>query len=536
MLDDMLARLGGMTADDRTLIRAQVTESTGLMRWVPSPGPQTDAYFSKADVLLYGGQGGGGKSDLGLGLASTAHQRSAIFRRKYTNLGALIDRAKEINQDRANFNGSPPPRLITADQRIIDFGAMLHLGDEQDWQGKPYDFKHFDEAVQFLELQVRFQLGWLRSAETSGSIGEADTKQRTRALLATNPPIDASGDWIIGMFRPWLDVTHANPAKHGELRWFITDETGNDVEVDGPEPRTLYGHTYIPHSRTFIAASLSDNPFLANTGYQAQLDALPEPIRSAVRDGNFMAGRLDAEWQVIPTNWVLEAVARHTDQPPPGVPMCAMGADIAQGGADNTVVANRYDGWYAPLIIEPGINTPTPRDSVGVIVKHRRDSALPVVDVGGGYGGGVVQGLEDNGIKAVAYNGSHKSNARTEDKKLNFINKRAEAHWKFREALDPSQPGGSPIALPHDPVLIADLTAPTFAVTPNGIKVESKDDIKKRIGRSPDRGDAVIMAWSTGDTATTHAHIWQSWKYNPQNPQGMSQRPVHLGHDAKRRR
>ena len=52
--------------------------------WVPNPGPQTDAYFCAADILLYGGQGGG-KSDLGLGLAFTAHRRSLILRRKYTN-------------------------------------------------------------------------------------------------------------------------------------------------------------------------------------------------------------------------------------------------------------------------------------------------------------------------------------------------------------------------------------------------------------------------------------------------------------------
>jgi hypothetical protein len=62
------------------------------MKWIPNPGPQTDAYFCPADVLLYGGQGGGGKSDLGLGLAFTAHKRSLIMRRKYANL-ALTERA-----------------------------------------------------------------------------------------------------------------------------------------------------------------------------------------------------------------------------------------------------------------------------------------------------------------------------------------------------------------------------------------------------------------------------------------------------------
>jgi hypothetical protein len=48
--------------------------------------------------------------------------------------------------------------------------------------------------------------------------------------------------------------------------------------------------------------------------------------------------------------------------------------------------------------------------------------------------------------------------------------------------------------LPPDPLLLADLTAPTFEITSRGIKVETKEEVIKRLGRSPDRGDAVVMA------------------------------------------
>jgi hypothetical protein len=43
--------------------------------WEPILGPQAEAYHSPADVLFYGGQAGGGKTDLLLGLALTAHRR-----------------------------------------------------------------------------------------------------------------------------------------------------------------------------------------------------------------------------------------------------------------------------------------------------------------------------------------------------------------------------------------------------------------------------------------------------------------------------
>ncbi len=49
-------------------------------------------------------------------------------------------------------------------------------------------------------------------------------------------------------------------------------------------------------------------------------------------------------------------------------------------------------------------------------------------------------------------------------------------------------------ALPPDQRLFADLAAPRYRVTARGIQVEDKDQIKKRLGRSPDRGDAVVLA------------------------------------------
>ena len=58
------------------------------------------------------------------------------------------------------------------------------------------------------------------------------------------------------------------------------------------------------------------------------------------------------------------------------------------------------------------------------------------------------------------------------------------------------------MALPVDPKLHADLTAPTYTVRPGQppkIYVESKADIMKRLGRSPDRGDAVVYGWNAGD-------------------------------------
>lgn len=496
-LDEVLSRLGALAPADKAKAVETALKATKGMKWLPNPGPQTEAYFHPADVLLYGGAGGSGKTDLGLGLGFTAHQRSLIMRRRYTNLGAIVERAVEINGSRVGFNGSPPPKLRTDDGRLIEFGAAQHDGDERGFQGQPHDLLVLDEAVHFLEGQVRFLLGWLRST-TPG--------QRTRALLGTNPPTDASGDWIIGMFRPWLDVTHPRPAKAGELRWFVTAPDGSDLEVGGPQPVDLPGarEPFIPMSRSFVPGALKDNPYLINTGYQAKLDGLPEPIRSAVRDGNFMAARADDEFQVIPMAWIMAAQARWEADGWKGHAMTAAGLDIG-AGRDETTLAMRYGGWYAPVETITGDLAKDPAHAAGMVIRHRRDSCPVVVDVGGGFGGASLVLFKENGIACQQFNGAGASKAKTRDGTLSFINKRAEAWWRFREELDPGQEGGSAVALPPDPRLAADLAAPTWKLTSRGIQIESKDEIRVRLGRSPDRGDAVVMAMSEGQVAAARA-------------------------------
>jgi hypothetical protein len=461
--------------------------------WTPNPGPQTEAYFHPADVLLYGGQGGGGKTDLGLGLAFTAHSNSLVMRRKYTDLGGIIERAEQINGGSKGFNKSPPPKLRLGDGKLIEFGAAQHKGDEQSWQGRPHDLLYLDEATQFLESQVRFLLGWLRSTKEG---------QRVRAVLGTNPPVDAEGDWIVKLFRPWLDITHPNPAQHGELRWFVTAPDGADLEVDGSDPVILPGadKPLIPMSRSFIPAALADNPFLIDTGYQAKLDGLPEPLRSAVRDGNFMAARSDAEYQVIPTQWVIEAQNRWKPDGWKDAAMTACAIDIG-AGRDETVLTLRHGGWFAEQKTIKGEEGKDPAHAAGLAVRWRKDGCPVVIDVGGGFGGPAMLMFKENGIDYATFNGAGKAAGKSIDGQLAFINKRAEAWWRMREALDPGQEGGSPVALPPDPQLRADLTAPIWMLRTNGVQIEGKDDIKKRIGRSPDRGDSAVMCLAEGARA-----------------------------------
>lgn len=444
-------------------------------------------------------------SQLVLGLAFNEHQRSLVMRRQYGDLDRLVEDALKIHGSREGFNGSPPPKLRISERHIIDFAAAHRVGDEQSQMGKGKDGLFIDEATHFAESQVRFLMGWVRTE---------DPNQRTRVVFATNPPLESEGMWVIDMFAPWLNPQFPNPAKPGELRWVVSDSDGKDQWVEGPGqyPVTVAGKVEMvtAKSRTYIPSSVDDNPYYVASGYKAQLHAMGEPHRSLLM-GGFKTAFKDKPDQVIPTKWVEMAQERWTTQPPPDVPMCNMGVDASGGGEDPMIIATRYDGWFAPYVRVEGKEIPIERSGAfcgGIVISHRRDKALVTIDMGGGYGGPMYEHLYDNGVEVRTYKGAEGTTRRGAEGKIKFRNKRSAALWLFREALDPGQPGGSPIALPPGRQIVADLTAPTFKPTPNGIEVESKEDVCDRLGRSTDEGDATIMCWFEGPRHTTDALDW----------------------------
>jgi hypothetical protein len=163
---------------------ADAVAATKDYKWIPSPGPQTEAYFSLADCLLYGGEPGGGKSQLLLGLAFNCHQRSLIMRRQYSDIDRIVEDALKIHGSRDGFNGSPPPRLRISDEKVINFRAAQRIGDEQGTMGQGRDLLGLDEATHFAESQVRFLMGWVRSEE------DADFQ-----VIPTQWLIEAQGRW-----------------------------------------------------------------------------------------------------------------------------------------------------------------------------------------------------------------------------------------------------------------------------------------------------------------------------------------------------
>lgn len=470
--------------------------------WLPNPGMQTAAYHCPADILLYAGSAGGGKSDLLLGLAATAHYNSAIWRRQYSQLDAIIERGNAVfvqgrpKKDQAIFRGAPPfIGWRFKDGRRIRLAAMQHEDDKKDWQGHAHDFKGFDEITQFTYSQFSYVIAWLRTPRPG---------QRTRIVCCGNPPQTAEGQWVLDAWAPWLREDHPRPAQPGEIRYVVRfdDKPDVEVEVESKEPVKYQGKFYYPQSKTFLPCALDDNPWYDGGQYRSALQSMPEPLRSQLLYGDFKAGLRDGAWQGIPTAWVRTSQAKWRAKKAEGMlqwmrsqRIDQVGVDVSRGGQDRTVITPRYNMILGEQVIHKGVDTNDGQKVATLVVQVAPDLQTRIVIdvVGVGTAPYDVLKVARPG-KVTPFNSSEATSEREAKGMLTFHNCRAWAHWRMREALDPAN-GDNQLLIPDDPELLSDLCAWQWKLAPSGaIQVEEKEKIIKRLGRSPDKGESAIYA------------------------------------------
>jgi hypothetical protein len=213
--------------------------------------------------------------------------------------------------------------------------------------------------------------------------------------------------------------------------------------------------------------------------------------------GEFHSSDIDS---VIPLGWIEQANDRWRAWDESGRPDLdephVVGVDVARSGMDKTILAIRHAHVITEIRETAREDTMATTGRVmGILAAD--PEATAIVDVIG-LGAGVVDRLREQKARVEPFTASARTSRRDSTNELGFSNLRSGAWWSLRELLDPSC--NPDIALPPDDNLTGDLTAPHWRVMSGGkIQIESKDDIRGRIGRSTDRADAVVQAyWISG--------------------------------------
>ena len=274
----------------------------------PQPGPQTDFLSSEADIAIYGGAAGGGKS-YGLLLDPLRYVNVpgfgfVIFRREspqITNQGGLWDTSLEIypivgaTQRQYNLSWQFAPGIKGR------FSHLQHDNDVLKWQGSQIPYIGFDELTHFTENQFFYMVS------------------RNRSVCGVKPCIRGTTNpmpgWVKVFLAPWLDKQYPNPAESGEIRHFvrvdgvITWVAADYVDDEGTPAKSV----------TFIRSTIYDNQILlkADPGYLTNLKSLSliDQARLLHGDWDVFEGAFFNEWSEsahIPT------VTPYThDDPPP---------------------------------------------------------------------------------------------------------------------------------------------------------------------------------------------------------------------------
>jgi len=213
---------------------------------------------------------------------------------------------------------------------------------------------------------------------------------------------------------------------------------------------------------------------------------------------------------LIPLSW-LEAAFRRWDlwdeagRPRPEGRLI-LGCDVADTGKDETVITRRV----GPIImsmdrIGQQDTETTALRLVGVL--QSTPGSVACID-GNGLGIGVVNRVRGFRLPVLSYIGSNKADGITDATgEFKFANTRSAAYWHLRELLDPVN-GPGDIAIPRDEDLAADLTVPRWRVKLGAvIAVEPKDQVVKRLKRSPDCGDATVMTFWPDSSAQARSRV-----------------------------
>lgn len=262
----------------------------------PQAGPQEQFLATPADICIYGGAAGGGKT-YGLLLSALRYKNvkgfgCTIFRKNYKQIFSQGGLWEEANKTYSGIKGAQ--RKISdgswsfndKDGNTLGKVSFAHIEREdelENWQGSQICEIGFDELTHFSENMFFYMLSRNRSM--------CGVKPFVRATC--NPDADS---WVARFISWWIDPNtgYPIPERSGVIRWMLRRDEKiywTDTKEELIEQFNLVTEEELhePKSVTFIMSSVYDNVELLkiDPGYLANLKALPEIQRERLLKGNW---------------------------------------------------------------------------------------------------------------------------------------------------------------------------------------------------------------------------------------------------------
>lgn len=370
-------------------------------------GPQRRFLTSTADIAIYGGARGGGKSFAllmePLRHIENPHFAAVIFRRttvEVRNVGGLWSESEQL-YPMLNADGSSHSlswRFPSGAR--IRFAHMMLEKDKDNWQGAQIPMIGYDELTHFTEGQFFFMLGSNRS--TCGV--------RPYIRATCNPDPDS---FVAKLVEWWIDPETGYPieARSGEIRWFVRN--GDVIEwADTPgELKERFGSKMMPKSFTFIPASVEDNKILMDKdpGYYANLMAMSLVDRERFLHGNWKikpaAGTVfRREWfEIVDAAPASSTLVRYWDRaslvPSPSSPDpdWTAGVKMSRSPAGQFFVEDVARFRAMPTQVESSILNTATQDTKRVLVGIEKDPG----QAGNAEAGSQVRNLAGFNVKVV---------------------------------------------------------------------------------------------------------------------------------------
>lgn len=251
----------------------------------PQFGPQESFLSTSADIAIYGGAAGGGKTYALLLEALRHHQNpkfgAVIYRKNSTqvrNQGGLWHESLGLY---TLFNGYPRESSLEwffPDGARVKFAHLEYERSVYDWQGSQIPFLGFDELTHFSHTQFFYMLS--RNRSMSGVPGYV--------RCTCNPDADS---WVRSFIDWWIDPETGYPIKErsGVVRWFMRRDDELIWASTRDELIERFGDDEMPKSVTFIPSKIQDNKILLekDPSYLANLKSLSRLDRERLLEGNW---------------------------------------------------------------------------------------------------------------------------------------------------------------------------------------------------------------------------------------------------------